>query len=135
MEDTTQGQTTVRSWASGVCRFTHKNEAITLMTEDSHGSLNECRHAGNRNGIGNVGSGNGNGNGNGNAGGKGDPILTGFDGRSFEFKGEVGQYYDILSERSHLVRCVPFFLSPLYRVVQRLTSVCRRAICKSIKDA
>lgn len=32
-----------------------------------------------------------------------DPILTGFDGRSFEFVGEVGAYYNVISEKQHQV--------------------------------
>ncbi|BDA44602.1 hypothetical protein COCOBI_06-0780 [Coccomyxa sp. Obi] len=33
----------------------------------------------------------------------GDPILTDFEGRTFEFLGEVGKYYDIISEEQHQV--------------------------------
>ena len=35
----------------------------------------------------------------------GDPILTDFEGRSFEFVGEVGKYYNVISEEEHQVRC------------------------------
>lgn len=38
----------------------------------------------------------------------GDPILTDFEGRSFEFMGEVGEYYDVISEEQHQVRRNPF---------------------------
>lgn len=68
---------------------------------NSNGGYNIGSGNGNGNGIGNVGSGNG--NGNGNANGKGDPILTGFDGRSFEFRGTAGHYFTFLSERVHRV--------------------------------
>lgn len=34
---------------------------------------------------------------------QGDPILQGFDGRSFEFLGEVGSYYNVISEKEHQV--------------------------------
>jgi hypothetical protein len=33
----------------------------------------------------------------------GDPIMTGFDGQTFEFTGEVGGYYNLISEREHQV--------------------------------
>ncbi|EIE23708.1 hypothetical protein COCSUDRAFT_47405 [Coccomyxa subellipsoidea C-169] len=52
-------------------------------------------------------SGNGNTNGNGNGqpsgGGTGDPIMTGFDGRVFEFLGVPEAFYNIISERHHQV--------------------------------
>lgn len=35
--------------------------------------------------------------------GKGDPIMTGFDARSFEFMGECGSHYNLLSEQRHQV--------------------------------
>ena len=31
----------------------------------------------------------------------GDPILTGFTGRSFNFMGEVGKTYSLLSSKNH----------------------------------
>jgi hypothetical protein len=34
---------------------------------------------------------------------QGDPIMTGFDGRSFEFMGEVGSYYSLISEHEHQI--------------------------------
>ncbi|BDA48425.1 hypothetical protein COCOBI_12-1040 [Coccomyxa sp. Obi] len=37
----------------------------------------------------------------GKGGGKGDPIMTSFDGRSFEFFGQVGAYYNVISEKQH----------------------------------
>jgi hypothetical protein len=37
----------------------------------------------------------------------GDPIMTGFDGRVFEFMGEPGKFYNIISERHHQVRDPP----------------------------
>ena len=47
----------------------------------------------------------------GNAGGKGDPIMTGFGGRSFEFIGQPGNTYSLISEKVHkvlhLARCLP----------------------------
>ena len=36
-------------------------------------------------------------------GGKGDPILTGFDLRPFEFMGRPGAYYNLVSEQHHQV--------------------------------
>lgn len=33
--------------------------------------------------------------------------MTGFDGRTFEFVGEVGAYYNVISEKQHQV-IVPF---------------------------
>ena len=39
----------------------------------------------------------------GNANGKGDPIMTGFGGRAFEFLGQPGSVYSLLSEKSHKV--------------------------------
>ena len=41
----------------------------------------------------------------GNAGGKGDPVMTGFAGRSFEFIGRAGGIYSLISEKYHKVRC------------------------------
>ena len=35
--------------------------------------------------------------------GKGDPIMTGFGGRAFEFLGQPGKIYSLLSERYHQV--------------------------------
>lgn len=37
------------------------------------------------------------------AGGQGDPIMTGFDGRSFEFIGQPNTFYSLISERHHQV--------------------------------
>ena len=34
----------------------------------------------------------------------GDPMITGFDGRAFEFMGEPGKFYSLLSEQRHQVR-------------------------------
>ena len=34
----------------------------------------------------------------------GDPMITGFDGRSFEFMGEPGSFYSLISEQRHQVR-------------------------------
>ena len=39
----------------------------------------------------------------GNAAGKGDPIMTGFGGRAFEFLGQPGSVYSLLSEKFHKV--------------------------------
>ena len=35
--------------------------------------------------------------------GSGDPIFTGFAGRSFEFLGQPGHYYNVMSERNHQI--------------------------------
>ena len=35
--------------------------------------------------------------------GSGDPIMTGFDARVFEFMGEPGRFYNLLSEQRHQV--------------------------------
>ena len=35
--------------------------------------------------------------------GKGDPIMTGFGGRAFEFLGQPGKIYSLLSEKYHQV--------------------------------
>ncbi len=32
-----------------------------------------------------------------------DPMMTTFDGRTFEFIGEVGAYYNVISEKQHQV--------------------------------
>ena len=40
----------------------------------------------------------------GKPGGKGDPILTGFDLRPFEFMGQPGKTYNLISEQRHQVR-------------------------------
>ena len=40
----------------------------------------------------------------GKSGGKGDPILTGFDLRPFEFMGQPGNTYNLISEQRHQVR-------------------------------
>ncbi len=48
----------------------------------------------------------------GNAGGKGDPIMTGFGGRAFEFLGQPGSVYSLVSEKFHKVSC---FTSPVQR--------------------
>ena len=40
----------------------------------------------------------------GKPGGKGDPILTGFDLRPFEFMGQPGSTYNLISEQRHQVR-------------------------------
>lgn len=37
------------------------------------------------------------------ASGKGDPIMTGFDGRTFEFIGQPDTFYNLISERHHQV--------------------------------
>ncbi|KAK9905758.1 hypothetical protein WJX75_005871 [Coccomyxa subellipsoidea] len=66
-----------------------------------NGNGNTGSNNGNNNGIGNVGDGNG--NGNGNANGVGDPIFTGFAGRSFEFMGLPGHFYNVMSERNHQI--------------------------------
>lgn len=34
-------------------------------------------------------------------GGKSDPIMTGFTGRSFNFFGEVGKTYNLISSKNH----------------------------------
>ena len=39
----------------------------------------------------------------GKAGGRGDPIMTGFDGRSFEIIGQAGTIYSLISEKHHKV--------------------------------
>ena len=39
----------------------------------------------------------------GKAGGRGDPIMTGFDGRSFEILGQAGSIYSLISEKHHKV--------------------------------
>lgn len=39
----------------------------------------------------------------GKAGGRGDPIMTGFDGRSFEIIGQAGAIYSLISEKHHKV--------------------------------
>ena len=39
----------------------------------------------------------------GKAGGRGDPIMTGFDGRSFEILGQAGSIYSLISETHHKV--------------------------------
>ncbi|CAL8471897.1 g11439 [Coccomyxa elongata] len=66
-----------------------------------NGNGNAGSNNGNNNGIGNVGDNNG--NGNGNANGVGDPIFTGFAGRSFEFLGQPEHYYNVMSERNHQI--------------------------------
>ncbi|CAL8463363.1 g2897 [Coccomyxa elongata] len=80
-------------------------------TGSTNGNLNGNNNAGsnngNNNGVGNVGSGNGNGNGNSNCGtrgcggGKSDPVMTGFSGRSFNFFGDVGKTYNLISSMNH----------------------------------
>ncbi len=35
--------------------------------------------------------------------GSGDPIFTGFAGRSFEFMGQPEHYYNVMSERNHQI--------------------------------
>ena len=32
-----------------------------------------------------------------------DPMMTTFDGRTFEFLGDVGAYYNVISEKQHQV--------------------------------
>ncbi len=44
-------------------------------------------------------------------GGTGDPIMTGFDGRVFEFLGVPEAFYNIISERHHQVRSVASLIS------------------------
>jgi hypothetical protein len=79
------------------------NGNLGSLNGNGNGNGNGGSNNGNGNGNGNVGSGNGNNNGNGNARGNGDPIFTDFAGRSFEFFGKPGNYYNILSERNHQV--------------------------------
>ncbi|CAK0783230.1 hypothetical protein CVIRNUC_006429 [Coccomyxa viridis] len=43
------------------------------------------------------------GRGNGHSWGRGDPIMTGFGGRAFEFLGQPGKIYSLLSEKHHQV--------------------------------
>ena len=43
----------------------------------------------------------------GNAGGRGDPIMTGFGGRSFEFIGQPDTTYSLVSEKFHKVPLLP----------------------------
>jgi hypothetical protein len=38
---------------------------------------------------------------------RGDPIITTFDNRTFEFTGKVGAFYNIISEKHHQVRQLP----------------------------
>jgi len=40
---------------------------------------------------------------NGSADARGDPMLTGFDQRHFEFLGNVDTYYNFLTEKHHKV--------------------------------
>ncbi len=40
----------------------------------------------------------------GKASGAGDPIMTGFGGRAFEFVGRPGTMYSLLSDKFHKVR-------------------------------
>ena len=42
--------------------------------------------------------------------GRGDPIMTGFGGRAFEFLGQPNKIYSLLSEKSHQVG--PFLAHP-----------------------
>ena len=37
-------------------------------------------------------------------GGKSDPVMTGFTGRSFNFFGDVGKTYNLISSQNHQVR-------------------------------
>lgn len=58
-------------------------------------------------------------------GGKGDPILTGFDLRSFEFMGEAGSFYNLVSEMHHQVDAfsissAAIALSGMYAILLKL---------------
>ncbi len=44
----------------------------------------------------------------------GDPIMTDFEGHTFEFMGEVGKFYDVISEKDHQVRNFSNYSSKLH---------------------
>ena len=46
----------------------------------------------------------------------GDPMITGFDGRSFEFMGEPGSFYSLISEQRHQVRARHIRNDPFFGV-------------------
>ncbi|CAK0783229.1 hypothetical protein CVIRNUC_006428 [Coccomyxa viridis] len=76
--------------------------ANAAAQENNRGS-NGGNNGGNRDEGHDGNRGHGRHNGNGKAGGRGDPIMTGFDGRSFEIIGQAGAIYSLISEKHHKV--------------------------------
>ena len=54
----------------------------------------------------------------GNAGGKGDPVMTGFGNRSFEFIGVPNTIYSLISEKLHKVSPLPLLIHLSWKFVQ-----------------